>query len=78
MYQSTYFEGMGCAPGTKWMIMPDTDVLIANRFGVIVHFLSKRGSGTCFPLWKGHEYFQDHRAVTIAHTCMVTISSWCD
>ncbi|MFS8029517.1 hypothetical protein Hanom_Chr16g01523211 [Helianthus anomalus] len=49
------------------MIMPDTAVLIANRFGVVVHFLSKRGSSTCFPLWKGHEYFQDHRAVTIAH-----------
>jgi len=66
MRESLFFVGTGVAPLRKWMIMPDTGVLIANRFGVIVHFLSKDGSSTCFPLWKGHTEFEYHRVLTIA------------
>ena len=33
-----------------WMIMPNSGILIANKYGVIVHFLSKLESLTSFPL----------------------------
>nr|KAJ0187290.1 hypothetical protein LSAT_V11C900499890 [Lactuca sativa] len=33
--------------------MPDTGFLIVNKYGVIVYFLDKQGSSTCFPLWHG-------------------------
>ncbi|TYI10893.1 hypothetical protein ES332_A09G172000v1 [Gossypium tomentosum] len=42
-------------------------VLIANRFGVILNYLTKRGDITFFPLWRGPEHFQYHHAITIAH-----------
>ena len=48
------------------MIMPLTGFLIANRFGVIVIFLTKRGSITIFPLWKGPEEFSYHQMITIS------------
>ncbi|TYH66346.1 hypothetical protein ES332_D06G116500v1 [Gossypium tomentosum] len=35
-----------------WMVMPMTGVLIANRFGVILNYLTKRGDITSFPLWR--------------------------
>ncbi|KAL4569437.1 hypothetical protein LXL04_025075 [Taraxacum kok-saghyz] len=54
------------APREHWMIMPLTGFLIANRFGVIVIFLTKRGSITIFPLWKGPEEFQYHQMITIS------------
>ncbi|KAD5961447.1 hypothetical protein E3N88_12920 [Mikania micrantha] len=65
--QSLDFEGTCFAPQKNWLIMPDSGVLIANRYRVIVHFLSKLESNTCFPLWEDHEEFQEHRAITIAH-----------
>ncbi|TYG64513.1 hypothetical protein ES288_D06G114100v1 [Gossypium darwinii] len=50
-----------------WMVMPMTGVLIANRFGVILNYLTKRGDITFFPLWRGPEHFQCHHAITITH-----------
>nr|KJB65665.1 hypothetical protein B456_010G106000 [Gossypium raimondii] len=50
-----------------WMVMPMTGVLIANRFGVILNYLTKRGDITFFPLWRGPEHFQCHHAITIAY-----------
>ncbi|TYJ05205.1 hypothetical protein E1A91_A12G149000v1, partial [Gossypium mustelinum] len=44
------------APAEHWMVMPMTGVLIANRFGVILNYLTK-----------GSEHFQYHHAITIAH-----------
>ncbi|KAG8481503.1 hypothetical protein CXB51_026369 [Gossypium anomalum] len=44
------------APAEHWMVMPMTGVLIANRFGVILNYLTK-----------GPEHFQYHHAITIAH-----------
>ena len=55
------------APKQHWMTMPETGILIANRFGVIIHLLTNGGSMTCFPLWKGPEEFQYHRVFTISH-----------
>nr|KAJ0197543.1 hypothetical protein LSAT_V11C700368770 [Lactuca sativa] len=49
-----------------WLHMPLTGYLIANKFGVIVHILSHEQSTTCFPLWRGPEEFQPHRAITLA------------
>ncbi|PPR97767.1 hypothetical protein GOBAR_AA22903 [Gossypium barbadense] len=55
------------APAEHWMVMPMTGILIANRFGVILNYLTKRGDITFFPLWRGPEHFQYHHAITIAH-----------
>ncbi|KAG4159070.1 hypothetical protein ERO13_D02G153950v2 [Gossypium hirsutum] len=55
------------APAEHWMVMPMTGVLIANRFGVILNYLTKRGDITFFPLWRGPEHFQYHHTITIAH-----------
>ncbi|KAH1066536.1 hypothetical protein J1N35_031523 [Gossypium stocksii] len=55
------------APAEHWMVMPMTGVLIANRFGVILNYLTKRGDITFFPLWRGPKLFQYHHAITIAH-----------
>ncbi|KAJ9561797.1 hypothetical protein OSB04_006957 [Centaurea solstitialis] len=52
------------APEQLWMTMPETGILIANRFGVIFQLLTIRGSMTCFPLWKEFQY---HRVFTISH-----------
>ncbi|KAH1130620.1 hypothetical protein J1N35_001998 [Gossypium stocksii] len=49
------------------MVMPMTGVLIVNRFGVILNYLTKQGDITFFPLWRGLEHFQYHHAFTIAH-----------
>ncbi|KAL4566283.1 hypothetical protein LXL04_030397 [Taraxacum kok-saghyz] len=54
------------APREHWMTMPLTGFLIANKFGVIVIFLTKRGSITIFPLWKGPEEFSYHQMITIS------------
>ncbi|KAL4586402.1 hypothetical protein LXL04_011038 [Taraxacum kok-saghyz] len=51
-----------------WMIMSDTGILIANKYGVIVHFLSKDGSSTCFPLRSGPQDFANHPIINIALT----------
>lgn len=55
------------APLQHWMIMPITSILIANTFGVIIHFLSNAMSISCFPLWKGPEEFQQHQVLTISY-----------
>ncbi|KAK8278672.1 hypothetical protein V6Z11_D09G057500 [Gossypium hirsutum] len=55
------------APAEHWMVMPMTGVLIANRFGVILNYLTKRCEITFFPLWRGPKHFQYHHAITIAH-----------
>ncbi|MFQ6637285.1 hypothetical protein Gotur_012900 [Gossypium turneri] len=55
------------SPAEHWMVMPMAGVLIANRFGVILNYLTKRGDITFFPLWRGPEHFQYHHAITIAH-----------
>nr|KAJ0224896.1 hypothetical protein LSAT_V11C100044820 [Lactuca sativa] len=49
-----------------WLHMPLSGYLIANKFGVIVHCLSHEQNTTCFPLWRGPEEFQPHRAITLA------------
>nr|KAJ0227020.1 hypothetical protein LSAT_V11C100038940 [Lactuca sativa] len=48
-----------------WMIMPDTGILIANKYGVIVHFLSKDESSVSFPLWSGPPDFPNHPIINI-------------
>ncbi|XP_022004445.1 uncharacterized protein LOC110902009 [Helianthus annuus] len=64
---TTLFFSKSPAPRKHWMVMPETCVLIANKFGVILHCLSIEGCVTCFPLWKGPEHFEQHKIITIAH-----------
>nr|XP_043629879.1 uncharacterized protein LOC122601177 [Erigeron canadensis] len=49
-YMLNHFEG-GFADPSYWMIMPDTGLLIASRYNVVVVFLSKEGDTTCLPLF---------------------------
>ncbi|KAM0049070.1 putative OTU domain, papain-like cysteine peptidase superfamily [Helianthus debilis subsp. tardiflorus] len=65
LYQDLCFFGSPC-PREHWMKMPEAGVLIANKFGVIVHSLSMSGSFTIFLFWSGPEEIQHHRALTIA------------
>ena len=48
------------------MKMPEAGVLIANKFGVIVHSLNRSGSTTIFLFWRDPKEFQHHKALTIA------------
>ncbi|KAK9070268.1 hypothetical protein SSX86_010668 [Deinandra increscens subsp. villosa] len=81
LYQSLCFFGSPC-PVQHWMKMPEAGVLIANKFGVIVHCLSMSGSTTIFPFWSGPEEVPHHRALTIAlvndesHYVMVELQGW--
>ncbi|KAC9897490.1 hypothetical protein E3N88_45121 [Mikania micrantha] len=52
------------APRRYWMQMPETGLLIANAFGVIVVFISLGASVTIFPLWTSPEFLQPHRIVS--------------
>ncbi|KAD5803612.1 hypothetical protein E3N88_14972 [Mikania micrantha] len=52
------------APRRYWMQMPETGVLIANVFGVIVVFISLGDSITIFPLWTPPEFLLPHRVVS--------------
>ncbi|XP_023739282.1 uncharacterized protein LOC111887345 [Lactuca sativa] len=63
---SLSFTGFGSAQSEYWLIMPDTGFLIANKYGVIVYFLDKQGSLTCFPLWHGPQDISHHRSIVIA------------
>lgn len=54
------------APPEHYMLMPETGILIANRFGVIVQFLTTVGSVTFSPIWRGPSEFQNHRVLTFA------------
>ncbi|XP_071688734.1 uncharacterized protein [Rutidosis leptorrhynchoides] len=62
---SLCFVGSPCPPD-YWMMMPYAGILIANRFGVIVHSLSMSESSTFFPFWMGPDEFQQIRVLTIA------------
>nr|KAJ0215804.1 hypothetical protein LSAT_V11C300123480 [Lactuca sativa] len=70
------------APKRYWLLMPETCILIANRFGVVLTFLTNQGSLTFFPLWKGPEEFLYHRVITISlvygnHYVMVQLEGDC-
>nr|KAJ0216430.1 hypothetical protein LSAT_V11C300107530 [Lactuca sativa] len=47
------------------MIIPDNGILIANKYGVIAHFLSRLESSTSFPLWSGPQDFSNHPIINI-------------
>ncbi|PPD88822.1 hypothetical protein GOBAR_DD14228 [Gossypium barbadense] len=44
------------APAEHWMVMLMTSVLIANKFGVVLNYLTKRGDITFFALWREGDY----------------------
>nr|KAJ0217170.1 hypothetical protein LSAT_V11C300101650 [Lactuca sativa] len=45
--------------------MPNIGILIANKYGVIAHFLSKDESSTSFLLWSGPQDFPNHLIINI-------------
>ncbi|KAL7596923.1 hypothetical protein Lser_V15G30595 [Lactuca serriola] len=66
IHHSLNFNGSHFAPTDHWLIMPATSFLIANKYNVIVIFLSKDSPSTCFPLWLGPQDISTHRVVVIA------------
>nr|KAJ0208461.1 hypothetical protein LSAT_V11C500230070 [Lactuca sativa] len=66
IHHSFDFNGSHFAPKDRWLIMPVTSFLIANKYNVIVIFLSKDSPSTCFPLWLGPQDISTHRVVVIA------------
>ncbi|XP_023731024.1 uncharacterized protein LOC111878748 [Lactuca sativa] len=65
--RSLNFFRSGFASTPYWLIMSDVNFLIANKYGVIVHFLDKKyGSSICFPLWQGPQDIPHHESVVIA------------
>ena len=63
---SLSFTGTGSVLTEYWMIMPDTGFFIANKYRVIVNFLTNAGSSTCFPLWIGPQDISHHQSIAIA------------
>lgn len=55
------------APDDKWMWMPYTGLLIAQKYGVVLHVLSVRGSYTFFPLMYGPLPGRHFPSITIVH-----------
>ena len=68
VFHSLSWSGDGFAPAEYWMMLPWTGYLIANKFNVIFHSISKlfNGSSTIFPLWRGPKEFPDKKIITIA------------
>ncbi|TYH19848.1 hypothetical protein ES288_A05G384400v1 [Gossypium darwinii] len=71
VYARVFTDGIDELP-EHWMVMPMTVVLIANRFGVIFNYLTKRGDINFFPLWRDYPmptisaYWIRHRAPSTA------------
>ncbi|KAI3761330.1 hypothetical protein L1987_51742 [Smallanthus sonchifolius] len=61
------WQDVKAAPVSRWMWMPYTGLLIAQRFGVIVHLLSIAGNQTFFPLWFGPHVHAQHQIVSFVH-----------
>ncbi|KAL4558334.1 hypothetical protein LXL04_036532 [Taraxacum kok-saghyz] len=78
----SFFFANKPAPPKHWMLMPETGILIANTYGVVVQFLTNQGSATFFPLWRGPNEFENHRVITFAlvynnHYVMVQLEGEC-
>ena len=66
VYNRINYSGVGFAPPEHWMEFPNAGLLLAQKFGVIVHLLSAKGSETFFPLTYGPYVLpQPHQVITI-------------
>ncbi|KAD1696707.1 hypothetical protein E3N88_42455 [Mikania micrantha] len=65
LHQSLCFFGSSC-PIEHWMKIPEAGAIIANKFGAIVHLLSKSDITTISVLCKDPNDSQYHKALTIA------------
>jgi hypothetical protein len=59
--------GIHTAPESKWLQMPFTGLMIANRWNVVLHFFSKTGCCTFFPLYADANAHLPHRVISIVH-----------
>ncbi|XP_035840279.1 uncharacterized protein LOC118487495 [Helianthus annuus] len=59
------FTGVGMTPREHWMEMPQAALLLANRFGVIVHILDIQGCSTVFPLYDPEHACAPHQFVSL-------------
>ncbi|KAD5803104.1 hypothetical protein E3N88_14464 [Mikania micrantha] len=58
------------APEEHWMLMPYTGLVVAQRFGMIVHLISQEGCITFFPLWLAPSTIPQHNVVCLLHMPM--------
>ncbi|KAD5802644.1 hypothetical protein E3N88_14004 [Mikania micrantha] len=54
-------------PAEHWMFIPHTGLVIAQRFGVIVHLFSSRGPQTIFPLWTSANSLPRHNVISVVY-----------
>ncbi|KAD5803593.1 hypothetical protein E3N88_14953 [Mikania micrantha] len=55
------------APVEHWMFMPHTGLVVAQRFGVLVHLFSSQGAQNIFPLWTSANSLMRHNVVSVVH-----------
>lgn len=68
IYNSLNFFELGrFAPNEYWMDMPETGVLIASRYNVILTFLTNAGCMTFLPLRSSPPPWYEHVAIAIGH-----------
>ncbi|XP_076959126.1 uncharacterized protein LOC143635116 [Bidens hawaiensis] len=67
VFNSLHWSSYRMAPRERWMDMPSTAFMIANRYGVIVHSLStdERNNSIVFPLLHRSQEILNHAAITI-------------
>ncbi|KAD4384915.1 hypothetical protein E3N88_25083 [Mikania micrantha] len=58
------------APQEHWLLMPYTGLVVAQRFGVIVHLINQEGCITFFPLWLALSTIPQHNVVCLLHKPM--------
>ncbi|KAD5803463.1 hypothetical protein E3N88_14823 [Mikania micrantha] len=64
---SINWQQIAPAPSEHWMFMPHTCLVIAQRFGVIVHLFNNRGAQSIFPLWTSANGLMRHNVVSVVH-----------
>ncbi|GER41794.1 ovarian tumour [Striga asiatica] len=60
------FQGIGFAPIEHWIKMPETGLVIANKYNCIFYFLTDAGSYTFFPLWTSPQAPELNQSIAIA------------
>lgn len=64
--ESLNFFEYGFAPTRHWMWMPNTGLLIANKYNCIVHYLTNARCLTYFPLRSNPKSKEANQSITIA------------
>jgi len=64
--ESLNFFEYRAAPFRNWMWMPNTGLLIANKYNCILHYLTNTRCLTYFPLWSKPRSPKENHVITLA------------